>query len=81
MKKKFSCPECQCDIVEEVTEHVTVSYPIIQININEEDVEADYDDAINEGGELSRFQCSNCGFIIEASNLEELSKSEYMKSV
>ncbi len=71
--KQFTCPKCKCNILEEVVSGITTSYAFTGIDDQGELV---YDgETENYGGEFSRYQCKNCGYVIEnVSDPEELAE-------
>ena len=60
--KRFKCPKCGCERLEEVLVNVTQSTAI-------EGVDGDgllvYGNSSTEGGEVDRFQCLGCGDVIK----------------
>jgi len=61
----FTCPECKNHIIEEVTENVTLFSQILTID---EDGDFEYDLIDQSDGELSHYQCSDCGWIVVDEN-------------
>ena len=68
----FKCPECEHDKIEEVLTNV-VQYSTVDslFKLESGEVCADYSDCNWDGGEVSRYQCQRCGFVI-AETAEEL---------
>ena len=62
MEYKFRCPKCGCDRLEEIMENVTVSSVISSIH---ESLNFNYSKQSNEGGEIVRYQCMECGYSSE----------------
>jgi len=58
---KFTCPECKSHLIEDVTADVTLYSRILTIN---EDGDFEYDLIDQSDGELSHYQCSDCGWIV-----------------
>jgi DNA-directed RNA polymerase subunit RPC12/RpoP len=65
---QFTCPDCHSHILEEISTNVTVASQII--NISEDCL--DYGEQTNEDGELERYQCANCGYILPVFTHQEL---------
>lgn len=71
MKIKFKC-ECGCDFIEEVLENVTMYSVVSGIEkLDNDDIAIDYGDSNTEFGDVSHFQCMECGKIL-ASDSKEL---------
>ena len=66
--KKFKCPKCGCNRLEEVMTDVVQSSVI---SIVGDGGEADYENTSTDGGEVDRIQCLECGVKV-ASTYEEL---------
>jgi len=59
---KFKCSECGDNQLEEVLTGVTVSSIVDYID---KDGYTEYGDHVeNNGGEVSRYQCINCGYVL-----------------
>jgi len=58
---KFKCPNCKDTRLEEVIVNVTVVSEICDIG---EGGDIFYGEQSNEGGEVERYQCMGCGFVI-----------------
>ncbi len=76
MKIKFTCPKCRPAApdggrIEEVMTNVTVSAVLNEVH---EDGDAEYGEQSNEGGEVDRFQCMNCGWIIRRFDNEPITE-------
>ena len=65
--KKFKCPKCGCNRLEEVMTDVVQSSVIAVV----EDGAADYENTSTDGGVVDRIQCLECGKVV-ASDYEEL---------
>lgn len=77
MKIKFRCDVCEHDIIEEVLSDVTQYSKISDIEQFDNfpyktTVALDYGESNVEGGDLSHYQCQECGFLIKATSPEEL---------
>ena len=83
MKKalKFKCPKCSKDLLEEIMINVIVSTPICRINQIGDNYEPEYDysKAENFDGQVDRYQCAKCGFIVPVRSLDDLAATEYMQ--
>lgn len=65
MKLRFECKNCGCEKLEEIMVNVTQSSVIDIIEQeSEETVYVDYAEVSHDGGEVSRYQCSECGQVI-----------------
>jgi predicted RNA-binding Zn-ribbon protein involved in translation (DUF1610 family) len=62
---KFTCPDCDENVLECVEIYATVSYDITHLD---EDGDFDYGPTNIEDGEINRFQCVNCGYILKDNN-------------
>ena len=82
MKKilKFKCPKCGSNVLEEIMIEVITSTPIRKITVANGRYEPDYDhsNAETHDGQVDRYQCAKCGFIVPVRNLEALAVTEYM---
>ena len=70
----FTCPNCGRHTIEEIMANVTVASEIIGISGDDgHHLEFDYGEQTNEGGEVCRYQCANCGLLIadDASTIRE----------
>ena len=65
----FTCPKCKNHIIEEVTENVTLFSQILTID---EDGDFEYNLEDQSDGELSRYQCWYCGYIIVDENKQKI---------
>jgi len=61
----FTCPECGSHTLEDVTANVTLYSRILTIS---EDGDFEYDLFDQSDGELSHYQCSDCGWIVDDEN-------------
>jgi hypothetical protein len=77
---KFKCPKCDSDVLEEIMIEVILSTPIRKIAVTNGEYEPDYDHSNAEtlDGQIDRYQCAKCGFIVPVRNLEALTATEYM---
>ena len=66
MKINFKCPTCKCHSFEEVMSDVTVSSDVgtDAIYLGDGDIELEYCEQINDGGEVERYQCASCGKLL-----------------
>lgn len=73
MKINFKCPICKKSVIEEILLNVTQASIITDIDQDSESgsVYLDYGLSSNEGGELSCFQCLECGYVIPACDSPE----------
>ena len=72
MKINFKC-KCGGSIIEEVLDEVLQYSTISDIEKLDNDMVAlDYGETNTEDGNLSRYQCRNCGLFIKALSPEEL---------
>jgi rubredoxin len=62
---KFICPECGCTLLEEVMEGVTVFNNMDSLAYNEHGECIKWGDTSHEDGSIARFQCNECGFMLE----------------
>ncbi len=60
----FKCPQCECATFEEILTNVTQSATFQRVNCDEEIAEPNYQNTSTEGGEINRYQCQSCGFIL-----------------
>ena len=61
----FKCPKCGCPTFEEILINVTQSTTFQRVNCDAEITEPDYQNTSTEGGEINRYQCQSCGFILQ----------------
>lgn len=59
--KTFKCPMCGSNLLEEIMTGVTQTS---LVNGVEEDGFLDYGSSSTEGGEVTRYQCSECGRVL-----------------
>jgi hypothetical protein len=57
----FTCPECGEHHLEEVMLNVTVSSEVTSVDEFEE---CEYDVQTNDGGEVDRYECAECGWVV-----------------
>ena len=69
---KFRCPECGHHELEEIQIDITTTSVIDVLNV---DGDFDYDSHPTlEDGEIERYQCSKCGFILQTKSGENISE-------
>jgi len=69
VKIKFCCPKCGCKVIEEVMANVTVASDIQDETLYDgRYLELGYGEQTNDGGEVDRYQCKNCGYTIAVTN-------------
>ncbi len=59
---KFKCPKCNHNQLEEVMINVVQSSTISEIDSEEY---IDYENSSTDGGEVDRYQCSQCGYVLK----------------
>ncbi|MBD3249495.1 hypothetical protein GF336_05600 [Candidatus Woesearchaeota archaeon] len=62
--KKFRCPCCGHDVLEEIMEQSVISSEVRAVW----EFEIDYGGQISQDGHVERYQCSNCGRVIKDEN-------------
>ena len=63
---RFKCPDCDHDVLEEVMVNVTVSSLIGEIRqYNPDYPDMTYLEQANDGGEIDRYQCPACGYVVK----------------
>ena len=63
---KFKCPNCGETVLEEVMVNVIQSSSIGCIEeLEDGSCALDYDNTSNDDGEVSRYQCMRCGYILK----------------
>ncbi len=60
----FKCPRCECPTFEEILTGVTQSTVFQRVNCDDGFAEPDYQNTSTEGGEINRYQCQSCGFVL-----------------
>lgn len=60
----FHCPKCGCATFEEILTNVTQSTAFRRVSCEDGIVEPDYQNSATEGGEINRYQCQSCGFVL-----------------
>ena len=65
MKVQFRCPKCGYTCLEEIMVNVTVISSVYDIDIEDGVADCDYDDVGHEDGEVDRYQCDCCGFVLK----------------
>lgn len=77
MLKPFNCPNCGKHRLEEVMDNVTVSSTIITISAEPDEV-ADlvYGNQSNDDGEVSRYQCVDCGYTLKGRDDRDIDTPE-----
>ena len=68
----FKCPKCGCPSFEEIVSNVTQSTTFQRVNCDAEITEPDYQNTSTEGGEINRYQCQSCGFVLQNGNGDTL---------
>lgn len=71
---KFKCPQCGKIVLEEVMVEVTQSSSIGIIEEEDGIIALDYDNVSCDGGEIDRYQCMDCGYILvdeEGNNIND----------
>ena len=61
----FKCPQCGCATFEEILVNVTQSTAFERVNCDDDITEPDYQNTSTDGGEIGRYQCQRCGFILK----------------
>ena len=64
----ITCPKCGDHRLEEVMTNVTISSRIISVSPDE----CEYDNMENNGGDVDRYQCMNCGYRLKSNTVDEL---------
>lgn len=67
---RFTCPKCSHQVLEEIVCGATVTSEILDILI--EEPEAEYGKQDTESGDVERYQCAGCGFVIKNGESEEV---------
>jgi len=62
---KFKCPKCGKKVLEEIMVEVVQSSSISEIQDDDGTVYIDYENSSTDGGEVSHYQCVECGYIIK----------------
>lgn len=70
--KSYACPKCGTNRVEEVMYGVMLTSEIKNIDSLQSDGYPDYDLTDTEYGEIERFQCWHCGYILKEENGSEV---------
>lgn len=60
----FKCPKCGKNVLEEVMTNVTQSSSITTLIDEKGNLYLDYDAVSNDGGEIDRYQCADCGYVL-----------------
>ncbi|KKL07330.1 hypothetical protein LCGC14_2587110 [marine sediment metagenome] len=78
----FTCPECKNNEIEEILINVTQTSVI---NTIDECGDIKYGNILNEDGEINRFQCVACGYILidenECQITCQIELAEYLKRI
>ena len=70
---KFKCPKCGNNVAEEIITDCTVLNIVLGTE-DGEDLEYGHGGEVN-GGEISRYQCESCGYVIpNVCGVEEMSE-------
>ena len=70
---KFKCPNCDSEQLESIETNVVLSSEIATLN---EDGDFDYESPLMDGGEIDRFQCFKCGYVLRDSDGKNLTNNE-----
>jgi rubredoxin len=62
MSLKFKCPSCKKEDLEIIETDVTMTSLIVEID---DEICFEYDLIDTGGGNVDRFQCSECGFVLK----------------
>ena len=62
--KAFTCPRCGGHKLEEVMIEVVQTTVITAVECVENGLACDYGDCSHDGGEVSCYQCGNCGNVV-----------------
>lgn len=70
MKISFKCPKCGCNEIEEIMGGVVVASEVKEdaCYLGDGEIELEYGEQTNTDGEVERYQCKNCGFLISDTN-------------
>ena len=85
VEEVFTCPHCGGHQLEEVMFSVIQSSPVLDMEVDDEgeDAEAhivEYGDATHDGGEVSHYQCADCGEDLHCGS-DDQSLYEYLKGM
>lgn len=72
----FKCPQCSCSVCEEVLVQVTQSTTFSRLTCEGEIAEPEYQNSATEGGEIERYQCQACGFVLKNESGETINNVE-----
>lgn len=61
----FHCPKCGGATLEEILTNVTQSTSFQRVTCGDGIAEPDYQNTATEGGEINRYQCHACGFVLQ----------------
>ena len=75
----FKCPKCECPTFEEILINVTQSTAFQRVNCDEEITEPDYQNTSTEGGEINRFQCQSCGFVLQNEHGDTINDTQALR--
>jgi rubredoxin len=75
----FKCPKCGCPTFEEILINVTQSTTFERVNCDAEITEPDYQNTSTEGGEINRFQCQSCGFVLQNEHGDTINDTQVLK--
>ena len=84
MNYNFKCKRCGNNTIEEILTDVTVSSVITAIHLIDNgdgdedyiDFEMEYGDTENNGGDVSRYQCCECGKVISKKDMLTMLKGD-----
>ncbi len=68
---EFVCPDCKYDEIEEVMGNCIVSSVIILDGETAIDDFPDYGESTTHYGEVDRYQCVKCGFVIKTNTTQD----------
>jgi rubredoxin len=75
----FKCPQCGCATFEEILVNVTQSTAFERVNCDEDITEPDYQNTSTDGGEIDRYQCQRCGFILKDEQGQTIAATEGLR--
>ena len=75
----FKCPKCGCPTFEEILTGVTQSTTFQRVNCDAEITEPDYQNTSTEGGEINRYQCQSCGFVLQNDSGETINDTHALR--
>ena len=75
----FKCPKCGCPTFEEILINVTQSTAFQRVNCDAEITEPDYQNTSTEGGEINRYQCQSCGFVLQNEHGDTINDTQALR--